>query len=159
MSNGVVIEAVAYELAPHIISSLSLEEEFSANLEKLGIPLGSLEMLTGIKERRFWDLGTAPSTVATLAAQKVIDQSGINPDEIGCIISTSVSKDYLEPSVACLVHGNLKLSAHCRNYDIGNACFGFVDGMSTIMMMLEAKNTQPAISRLDWTNNWQKSVS
>ena len=137
MSNGVVIEAIAYELAPHIITSLSLEEEFSTNLEKFGIPLGSLEMLTGIKERRFWDQGTAPSAVATLAAQKVIDESGINPDEIGCIISTSVSKDYLEPSVACLVHGNLRLSAHCRNYDIGNACLGFVDGMSTIMMMLE----------------------
>ena len=40
MSNGVVIEAIAYELAPHIITSLSLEEEFSANLEKFGKKYG-----------------------------------------------------------------------------------------------------------------------
>lgn len=36
------------------------------------------------------------------------------------------------------MHGNLKLSASCRNYDIGNACLGFVDGISTMMMMLES---------------------
>ncbi|MEH6548348.1 MAG: 3-oxoacyl-ACP synthase III [Pseudomonadales bacterium] len=137
MPSNVVIEAIAYELPSNIITSLSIEEEFSANLEKFGIPLGSLEALSGIKERRVWDAGTRPSDVATLAAQKVIDESGINPDEIGCIINTSVSKDYIEPSVACLVHGNLKLPASCRNYDIGNACLGFIDGMSTMMMMIE----------------------
>jgi len=137
MPSNIVIEAIAYELPPHIITSISLEEQISANLEKLGIPLGSLERLTGISERRFWDQGTTPSDVATLAARKVIDESGINPEEIGCIINTSVSKDYIEPSMACLVHGNLGLSPSCRNFDIGNACLGFIDGIDNIMMMLE----------------------
>lgn len=137
MPSNVVIEAIAYELPSNIITSMSIEEQISYNLEKFGIPLGSLEMLSGIKERRVWDAGKRPSDVATLAAQKVIDESGINPDEIGCIINTSVSKDYIEPSVACLVHGNLKLSAYCRNYDISNACLGFLDAMSAMMMMIE----------------------
>ncbi|WP_101756912.1 3-oxoacyl-ACP synthase III [Oceanicoccus sp. KOV_DT_Chl] len=138
MPSNVVIEAIAYELPPHIITSLSLEEQIAANLEKFGIPLGNLERLTGISERRFWDPGTAPSDVATQAARKVIEESGIDPADIGCIINTSVSKDYIEPSIACLVHGNLGLSPHCRNFDIGNACLGFVDGINNIMMMLEA---------------------
>lgn len=138
MPSNVVIAAIAYELPPHIITSLSLEEQFAANLQKFGIPLGNLERLAGIAERRFWDAGTVPSDVATLAARKVIDESGINPDDIGCIINTSVSKDCIEPSIACLVHGNLKLSPSCRNFDIGNACLGFVDGINNIMMMLES---------------------
>lgn len=138
MPSNVVIETIAYELPPHIITSLSLEEQISANLEKFGIPLGNLERLTGISERRFWDPGTAPSDVATQAARKAIEESGINPEEIGCVINTSVSKDYIEPSMACLVHGNLGLSPSCRNFDIGNACLGFVDGINNIMMMLEA---------------------
>lgn len=138
MPSNIVIEAIAYELPPHIITSLSLEEQITGNLEKFGIPLGNLERLTGISERRFWDPGTAPSEVATMAARKVIEESGIDPGEIGCIINTSVSKDFIEPSVACLVHGNLELSPFCRNFDIGNACLGFVDGMTDIMMMLEA---------------------
>ena len=139
MPSNVVIEAIAYELPPHVITSLSLEEQIADNLEKFGLQPGNLEGLSGIAERRFWDPGTTPSEVATRAAQKVIDESGINPDEIGCIINTSVSKDYIEPSVACLVHGNLNLSPTCRNYDIGNACLGFVDGIDTLLMMLETR--------------------
>jgi len=138
MSSNVVIEAIAYELPPHIITSLSLEEQISTTLQKFGIQLGNLERLTGISERRFWDTGTAPSEVATIAAKRVIEESGIDPEDIGCIINTSVSKDFIEPSAACLVHGNLELSPFCRNFDIGNACLGFVDGMAEIMMMIEA---------------------
>jgi len=138
MPSNIVIEAIAYELPPHVITSLSLEEEIRSNLERFNLPLGNLERLTGIRERRFWDPGTAPSDVATLAARKVIEESGVDPEEIGCIINTSVSKDYIEPSVACLVHGNLELSPFCRNYDIGNACLGFVDGISDIMLQIEA---------------------
>jgi 3-oxoacyl-[acyl-carrier-protein] synthase-3 len=48
-------------------------------------------------------------------------------------------KDYIEPSVASLVHGNLNLSPHCINYDIGNACLGFVNGMLNVAMMIENK--------------------
>ncbi len=138
MPSNIVIEAIAYELPPHVITSLSIEEQFAANLKKFEIPLGNMERLTGISERRFWDPGVAPSDVATIAAQRVIEESGIDSGEIGCIINTSVSKDYIEPSVACLIHGNLELSPFCRNYDIGNACLGFVDGITDIMMMLEA---------------------
>jgi 3-oxoacyl-[acyl-carrier-protein] synthase III len=76
--------------------------------------------------------------VATLAAEKVLEVSGIPREAIGCLISTSVSKDYIEPSVASLVHGNLGLSDHCINYDIGNACLGFINAMASMGMMIDA---------------------
>jgi 3-oxoacyl-[acyl-carrier-protein] synthase-3 len=97
-----------------------------------------LEGLTGIRERRFWDPGVMPSDVATLAAKKVIDKAGIDRRQIGCLINTSVCKDYIEPSVASLIHGNLKLPPNCINFDIGNACLGFVDAMVTMVLMIEA---------------------
>ena len=115
MPSNTVIEAVAYELPPHRITSESIEQQIAGTLNRLAIPLGNLERLTGIQERRFWDPGVMPSDVATLAARKVMDIAGIDPQAVGCIINTSVSKDYIEPSVACLVHGNLKLSPRCRN--------------------------------------------
>ena len=135
---NVTIEALAYELPPHRITSASLEEQVAETMERLEIPSGQIEALTGIRERRYWDRGTTPSDAATLAARKVIDMAGIDPHKIGCLINTSVCKDYIEPSVACLVHGNLVLSPHCLNYDIGNACLGFVNGMNSIGMMIEA---------------------
>jgi 3-oxoacyl-[acyl-carrier-protein] synthase-3 len=129
---------VAYELAPHRISSGSIEAQISKTMDRLGIQQGLLEGLTGIRERRFWDPGVMPSEVATLAARKVIDKAGIDPQEIGCLINTSVCKDCIEPSVASLVHGNLKLSPSCINYDIGNACLGFLNAMATMILMIEA---------------------
>jgi 3-oxoacyl-[acyl-carrier-protein] synthase-3 len=135
---NVAIESIAYELAPHRVTSSALEEHLAATMQRLGIPPGRLEALSGIVERRFWDHGTMPSDVATGVAAKVIQQADIDPARIGCLISTSVCKDYIEPSVAALVHGNLHLKPHCMNYDIGNACLGFLNGMTSVGLMIEA---------------------
>ncbi len=138
MSGNVTIEAVAYVLAPYKITSEYLEDQISDTMERLGVPKGQLERLTGIRERRFWDADLMPSEIATMAARKVLDVTGIDSQRIGCLINSSVCKDYIEPSVACLVHGNLKLSSHCVNYDIGNACLGFVNAIDTMILMIEA---------------------
>ncbi|MBW1840736.1 MAG: 3-oxoacyl-ACP synthase III [Deltaproteobacteria bacterium] len=138
LSGNVTIETVTYELAPHRVTSAALEAQISKTMGRLGKPSGLIEGLTGIRERRFWDPGVMPSEVATRAAQKVIEKSGIDPQEIGCVINTSVCKDYIEPSVASLIHGNLKLSPSCVNYDIGNACLGFLDAIITMILMIDA---------------------
>lgn len=138
MSGNATVEAVEYELAPQVITSKEIEEEIRETMERLRLPMGLLSMLTGIRERRVWEEGAQPSDVATRAAKKVIAASGIDPAEIGCIINTSVCRDYIEPSVACLVHGNLKLSSQCLNFDISNACLGFVNAIHIMMMMIES---------------------
>lgn len=137
-SGNVALEAVAYELAPHRITSAMIEEQLGGTMDRLKIRKGLIEELTGIRERRFWDPGVMPSDVATLAARQVIEKAGVDPQEIGCLISTSVCKDYIEPSVASLVHGNLCLSPRCINYDIGNACLGFLNAMVTVCLMIDA---------------------
>jgi 3-oxoacyl-[acyl-carrier-protein] synthase-3 len=135
---NVAIESIDYDLAPHRVTSAWLEDQIAGTLQRLNIPRGSLEKLSGIRERRFWDQGTRPSDVATRAAAHAIDRAAIDPRAIGCLINTSVCRDYLEPSTASLVHGNLELAPHCVNYDIGNACLGFLNGMVTAGMMIEA---------------------
>jgi 3-oxoacyl-[acyl-carrier-protein] synthase III len=135
---NVAIEAVACALPTTIITSAEIESQLSATLDRIGIKPGIIEGLSGIRERRFWDIGQQASDVATLAAEKALKQTGIPRESIGCLISTSVSKDYIEPSVASLVHGNLKLADHCINYDLGNACLGFVNAMASMGMMIDA---------------------
>lgn len=137
-SCSVAIEAVAYLLPQQRVTSEEIESQIKDTVSRFGFPKGMLLALTGIYERRFWDAGTMPSDAATMAARKVIEESGVAVEEIGCLINTSVCRDYIEPSVACLVHGNLQLSPYCLNYDIANACLGFLDGMNTIMMMIES---------------------
>lgn len=135
-TSQVALHAVAYELPAEIITSSDIEAQLAPTMERLQIGAGTLEGLTGIRERRFWPAGTMPSEVATRAARKVIAKSGIDPDRLGCLISTSVCKDYIEPSVASLVHGNLQFPSSCMSFDIGNACLGFLNGIATIALMI-----------------------
>lgn len=136
--NNVAIEAMAYELPPNRVTSAELEEQIAETMARLGIEKGKIERPTGIRERRIWDPGKTPSEVATLVGRKVIEKSGIDLQKIGCLINTSITKDYMEPSVASLIHGNLNLPSHCMNFDITNACLGFLDGMNTIGLMIQS---------------------
>ncbi|NJN18077.1 MAG: 3-oxoacyl-ACP synthase III [Oscillochloris sp.] len=133
----VAIEGVGYELAPHKVTSDWLEDQLGETMSRLGIPRGRLEALSGIRERRFWDHGTRPSEIATMAARKVLEATEIDPSEIGVLINTAVCQDYLEPSTAVFVHRNLRLAQRCSNYDVRNACLGFLNGMYIAAMMIE----------------------
>lgn len=135
--NNVAIEAVEIVLPVTVVTSADIEAQLADTMGRMGIKPGLIVGLTGIHERRFWDADQTASDVATLAAERVLAKSGIPREAIGCLISTSVSKDYIEPSVASLVHGNLGLAEHCLNYDIGNACLGFVNAMGSMGMMID----------------------
>lgn len=134
---NVSIIEVAYIDATHRVTSSELEERLAPAMGRFKAPRGLLESLTGIVARRFWDEDTQPSYAATLAAERAISASGIDRQRIGILINTSVSKDYIEPSVAAIVHGNLGLGHHALNFDIGNACLGFMNGIQVIGNMIE----------------------
>lgn len=135
--DNVAIASLSSVDAPHRISSSDIEARLAPVMARIGTPQGLIEKLTGIKARRFWDPDAKPSDVATLAARKAIVDAGISMDAVGVIVNTSVCKDYIEPSVASLVHGNLGLNQDCLNFDIGNACLAFLNGMQLLGNMIE----------------------
>lgn len=134
---NVVIQSLAAIEAPIRVTSAEISERLRPTMERLGIRPGLLEEISGIRARRFWENGTQPSDAATLAAEKAIEEAGIDREDIGVLINTSVCKDYLEPSTACLVHGNLGLGEKCLNFDVGNACLAFLNGMDIAARMIE----------------------
>jgi 3-oxoacyl-[acyl-carrier-protein] synthase-3 len=134
---NVAIVGVEHVDPPHRITTAELADQLSPTLIRLGINQKILEALVGIQARRFWDVGIQPSDAATMAAERVLENTGIERSRIGVIINTSVCRDFVEPSVACIVHGNLGLSPHCLNFDLGNACLAFLNGMEMVGMMIE----------------------
>ena len=106
---NVYIEGLAYHLPKNIVSSEDLEKRLAPVYDRLKLPFGRLEMMTGIKERRFWDKDVSPSQVASKAGELAVLNSGIDRVEIGCLINASVCRDFLEPATASLVHHNLSL--------------------------------------------------
>lgn len=134
---NVSIVGLAHVDAPHRIPSVDLERRLGPAAERLGMRSDLLTLLTGIQARRFWDEATQPSDAATKAARKAIEQAGISHSQIGVLVNTSVCRDFIEPSTACLVHGNLGLSESCQNFDVGNACLAFLDGIRIAGHMIE----------------------
>ena len=134
---NVSIIGLAHVDAPQRVTSAELETQISPILERIQARPDIIQSLTGIMARRFWEPGRQPSEAATMAAEKAISNAGIDKSQLGILLNTSVCRDYIEPSVACLVHGNLGLSPECMNFDVGNACLAFLNGMEIIGNMIE----------------------
>jgi acyl-CoA:acyl-CoA alkyltransferase len=149
----VVICSVAAIEAPHRVSSLELEDRLRPLLKRLGISSGNgapgapgvIASLSGVIARRFWDEGTQPSEVAAQAGEQAILRSGLEKSRIGVLVNTSVCRDFIEPSTACLVHGRLGLSDDCLNFDLSNACLGFIHGMDLVARMIERREVEAAL--------------
>jgi acyl-CoA:acyl-CoA alkyltransferase len=120
---------VAAVEAPDVVTSDWIDEQLMVTYDRLGLRPGLLSQLAGIEARRWWPEGVTFDEAAAMAGRAAIDASGVDPDEIGMMISTSVCKHHLEPSVACAVHHHLGLPPGCINFDIGNACLGFVNAI------------------------------
>lgn len=142
---NVCLEGVAYELPPFVMTTDAIFEQLTPMLERLKIPPESIASASGVEERRYWAPGTTVVESSTRAARKVLEKTGIDPADIGCIVSTSVCKDYIEPSMASIVHGELGLSPDCLNFDIGNACLGFMNAVSVVGDMIDQGRMKAAL--------------
>ena len=131
--------------APRIVTSDWIDEQLAETYQRNGLRPGLLAGLAGIEERRWWDDDVSFTDAAAMAGRAAIEKAGIDPSKIGILISTSVCKENLEPSVACAVHHQLGLSTSCLNFDIANACLGFINAMHLAATMLDAGTVEYAL--------------
>ena len=134
---NVCLEGFGYVLPENVVTSAQLEKELAPVYERFGVHEGRLEMMTGIRQRRFWDEGSVPSDGSTEAGRRAMEASGVKPDQIECLLHTSVSRDCLEPATASIVHDQLRLPVKSIMYDISNACLGFLNGILSLGNMIE----------------------
>ncbi len=133
----VCLDTFGYELPPRILTSEDIEKRLAPVYARLKLPPGRLELMSGIRERRFWPEGTRPSEAAAAAGRAVLKAGDIDPEQVECLIFTSVSRDMMEPATASFVHHQLGLRRSCLIFDISNACLGFLDGMLMLANMIE----------------------
>ena len=139
------ILSIAAIEAPRVVTSDWIDEQLAETYQRNGLRPGLLAGLAGIEERRWWDDDVSFTDAAAMAGRAAIEQAGIDPSKIGILISTSVCKENLEPSVACAVHHQLGLSTSCLNFDIANACLGFINAMHLAATMLDAGTVEYAL--------------
>ncbi|UNX53660.1 3-oxoacyl-ACP synthase III [Georgenia sp. TF02-10] len=131
--------------APVIVPSTEFEDRLAPTREALRLPANLLERVSGVIERRWWAPGTAFEDMAAEAGAKALAAAGVRPDQVGLLINTSVSRAHLEPSVAVRVHHKMGLPSSALNFDITNACLGFVNGMQMASAMIDAGQVDYAV--------------
>ena len=134
---NVCIEGFGYTLPDEVISSEEIENRLAPLYGRLKLPAGRLELMSGIRERRFWPAGTLPGEVSVVTAAKALEAAQVQPHHIGALVHASVCRDYLEPATAASVHHRLGLPKHCQIFDLSNACLGLLNGMLLVANMIE----------------------
>ncbi|MDJ0923162.1 MAG: 3-oxoacyl-ACP synthase III [Acidimicrobiia bacterium] len=132
------IVSIAHVDAPEVVTSDQFDERLAETYERVGAQAGLLENLAGIKERRWWPEDYTFTEAAAAAGAKALEASGVRPDEIGLLVDTSVCRDRLEPSSAVTVHHLLDLPSWCINFDLGNACLGFMNAIQLAASMIDS---------------------
>ncbi|MCU9612445.1 ketoacyl-ACP synthase III [Caldibacillus lycopersici] len=96
-----------------------------------------IRTMTGIEERRIASDDIDTSHMAYFAAKKAIEDANINPEEIGLILTATVTPDQPFPSISCMLQEQLA-ATNAAAMDISAACSGFMYGMVTAKQFIES---------------------
>lgn len=128
---------MGYELAPVVVKTSEIEERLQPVYNKLGLKMGQLEILTGIKERRYWPVEHTMHEGTAKAAQKALSNSGVSAQDIEMLVYCGVCRDNMEPATACAIAENVGVPATAQIYDISNACLGALTGITQVANAIE----------------------
>ncbi|MFP4282821.1 MAG: 3-oxoacyl-ACP synthase III [Opitutales bacterium] len=132
-------------LPPRRVTSEEIEQRLAPLYERLRLPLGRLELMTGIRERRFWDGPQKPSVASAEAGRKALEAWGGDPASIELLAHCGVCRDRLEPATAAYVHGLLGLAPGCQVFDVSNACLGFLNALALAGGLIESGQIRRAL--------------
>ena len=140
-----VIESLAVVLPDEVLTSVQIEQRLAPLYQRLKLPEGRLELMTGIKERRVWPEGTRPSDASAAAGRKVLAQSKLSAEQVQLFMHTAVSRDMLEPATASFTHHKIGLPGTAQIYDVSNACLGFLNALTIAASMIESGQIKCAL--------------
>jgi acyl-CoA:acyl-CoA alkyltransferase len=131
--------------APIPVTSASFDERLKKTYDRIGMHPGVLVRLAGVHERRWWPDDVSFADGAAMAGAKALAEAGVTPAQIGVMINASVSREYLEPSTAVAIHHQLGLPTSCLNFDVANACLGFVNAIQLAGTMIDGGQADYAL--------------
>ncbi len=102
-----------------------------------------IQKRTGIKARRYADVGVRTSDLALIASRHAIEAAGLQPSDIGMILFASLSQDHVFPGGGCYLQEKLGLcegagATFAPAMDIRTQCSGFVYGLGTAAAMVQS---------------------
>ena len=145
------LAGLAHTAPDEVVSSDDLEARLAPVYDRLRLPAGRLELMTGIRERRFYPPGTKPGDVsartAAAALAKAADEHGLRKERVTALVHGSVCRDRLEPATACGVHAACGLPDGAGYVlDLSNACLGVLNGVLLLADLIEAGRIEAGVA-------------
>lgn len=142
---NVCIDSLAVVLPEETWTSAQIEERLRPLYERLKLPFGRLELMTGIRERRVWPADTRPSAASAAAGRAVLARSALRAEQVELFIHAAVCRDMLEPATASFAHHLIGLPPSAQVFDVSNACLGFLNAMAMAAAMIESGQIRCAL--------------
>ncbi|MEM9702765.1 MAG: 3-oxoacyl-ACP synthase III [Planctomycetota bacterium] len=137
------LAGLAHTPPDEAVPSDALEARLAPVYDRLRLPAGRLELMTGIRERRFYPPGTKPGEISAHSVKAALEQAerrfGLTREAVGALIHGSVCRDRLEPATACAVHSACGLPNGAGFVlDLSNACLGVLNGLLFVADLIES---------------------
>lgn len=141
----VVVQGLAAVDGPKVITSRAIEAQLAPAAQRLSLPLDLLTEMTGIHERRVWPASVTPTAIATEAGRAALGDAGVDAADIDLVINASVSQDFVEPAGAAVVAGALGVGRGTLNFDVRNACLGFMSAIDLAASLIDSGRIRRAL--------------
>lgn len=126
------ISSVDYFLPEQTLSNEDLAREFPEwSVEKIAAK-------TGINVRHIAGENEFASDLATGAGRKLIDATGVSPEDIDYLIVCTQSPDFFLPTTACIVHEALGLRKTAGAVDVNLGCSGYIYSLGQAKGLIES---------------------
>ena len=112
---------------------------------------------TGVQRRYIAEDGICSSDLCMVAAERLIEEIGIDKSEIGCLIMVTQTPDYIFPATACILQDRLGLPTDCMSFDITMSCPGWIYGLSVMSSLLSAGKIKKGLLLVGETSTKAKS--
>ena len=99
----------------------------------------------GVEERRFAEPGVCASDLCFAAADKLLQDHGIDRATIDLLVCVTETPDQRMPGNAFLLHKRLQLGKHCICLDLPLCCAGFPYALSVVFSMMQSGQLRRAL--------------
>lgn len=95
-----------------------------------------VESRLGILERRHLNTEESLMTLIESAAEKALSMASLAARDLDCIIIATSTPDFINPSMAAILHGRLGAKSDCASFDLHAVCAGFVYGLGIVASLI-----------------------
>jgi 3-oxoacyl-[acyl-carrier-protein] synthase-3 len=95
-----------------------------------------VEARLGIMERRHLQVDESLMSLVELASEKALQMSGLKAHDLDGIIIATSTPDFINPSMAAILHGRLGAKPECVSFDLQAVCAGFVYALGTVASLI-----------------------